>query len=291
MPTLTEKIDSRERTTGERPSVTMHYVLDGTSDDLTAKTLLLSSTPATYDGLCRPGHGRIARTMSRGGELHPDTTKTKAPDPYVDLCSMMVLPHVPNQAGQRREHRHDQGDKSYLECPASQSAIAFRFPAVCSPALKLFRYGKLHSGNVPEVEARLSRALGEVLVEVFGGTLFSRVRFTGIPHTEVAPNCVALFRDKESTLELSECVTVLLRHLEARFSPINLPGPPAQKVTVRAGARILGFGHALIRKRGDVTHVLVSLGLPWAWRLRRFPPGTRNEVPRPITLNPTPAGG
>ncbi|KPK80201.1 MAG: hypothetical protein AMJ81_12365 [Phycisphaerae bacterium SM23_33] len=45
MPTRTEKIDSREWTTGERPSVTMHYVPDGTSDDLTAKTLLLSSTP------------------------------------------------------------------------------------------------------------------------------------------------------------------------------------------------------------------------------------------------------
>jgi len=53
MPTLTEKIDSREWTTGERPSVTMHYVLDGTSDDLTAKALLTSSTPATYDGLER----------------------------------------------------------------------------------------------------------------------------------------------------------------------------------------------------------------------------------------------
>jgi len=53
VPTLTEKIDSREWTTGERPSVTMHYVLDGTSDDLTAKALLLSSTPAEYDGLAR----------------------------------------------------------------------------------------------------------------------------------------------------------------------------------------------------------------------------------------------
>jgi hypothetical protein len=53
MPTRTEKIDSREWTTGERPSVTMHYVPDGTSDDLTAKTLLLSSTPTEYDGLAR----------------------------------------------------------------------------------------------------------------------------------------------------------------------------------------------------------------------------------------------
>ena len=53
MPTLTEKIDSRESTMGERPSVTMHYVLDGTSDDLTAKTLLLAATAAEYDGLAR----------------------------------------------------------------------------------------------------------------------------------------------------------------------------------------------------------------------------------------------
>jgi hypothetical protein len=37
MPTLTEKIDPREWTTGERAPVTMHYVLDGTSDDLTGK--------------------------------------------------------------------------------------------------------------------------------------------------------------------------------------------------------------------------------------------------------------
>jgi len=53
MPTLTEKIDSREWTTGEKPTVTMHYTLDGTPDDLTAKTLLLNSTPTEYDGLVR----------------------------------------------------------------------------------------------------------------------------------------------------------------------------------------------------------------------------------------------
>ena len=47
MATLTEKIDSRETVTGERPSVTMHYILDGTSDDITAKTLLLNSTPTS----------------------------------------------------------------------------------------------------------------------------------------------------------------------------------------------------------------------------------------------------
>jgi len=53
MATLTEKIDSREWTEGDKSSVTFHYVLDGTADDLTAKTLLLDSTPTTYDGLVR----------------------------------------------------------------------------------------------------------------------------------------------------------------------------------------------------------------------------------------------
>ncbi len=53
MATLTEKIDSREWTTGEKPTVTMHYTLDGTPDDLTAKMLLLNSTPTEYDGLVR----------------------------------------------------------------------------------------------------------------------------------------------------------------------------------------------------------------------------------------------
>ena len=53
MATLTEKIDSRETVMSERPSVTMHYILDGTSDDITAKTLLLNSTPTLYDGLVR----------------------------------------------------------------------------------------------------------------------------------------------------------------------------------------------------------------------------------------------
>ena len=53
MATLTEKIDSREWTTGDKPTVTMQYILDGTADDLTAKSLLLSSTPTSYDGLVR----------------------------------------------------------------------------------------------------------------------------------------------------------------------------------------------------------------------------------------------
>jgi len=50
MPTLTEKLESREWSGG---SVTFHYRLTGTSDDLTAKTLLLNSTATTYDGLAR----------------------------------------------------------------------------------------------------------------------------------------------------------------------------------------------------------------------------------------------
>jgi len=53
MPTLTEKIDSREWTTGDRPAVTLHYLLAGVADDLTAKALLESSTASSYDGLER----------------------------------------------------------------------------------------------------------------------------------------------------------------------------------------------------------------------------------------------
>ncbi len=53
MVTLSERIESREWVTGPRPSVTMHYVLDGTTSDLTAKSLLLSSTAQVYDGLLR----------------------------------------------------------------------------------------------------------------------------------------------------------------------------------------------------------------------------------------------
>ncbi len=51
--TLTEKLDSRKWNTGDNASVEMVYILTGTSDDLTAKTLLLSSTPTEYDGLAR----------------------------------------------------------------------------------------------------------------------------------------------------------------------------------------------------------------------------------------------
>lgn len=53
MATLTESIDSREHVTGNKPSVTMHYILEGTADDLAARNLLLANTPLMYDGLTR----------------------------------------------------------------------------------------------------------------------------------------------------------------------------------------------------------------------------------------------
>lgn len=53
MATLTEKLESREWTTGENQRVIRHYLLEGTSDDLAAKGLLLFATPAVYDGLIR----------------------------------------------------------------------------------------------------------------------------------------------------------------------------------------------------------------------------------------------
>ena len=53
MPTLTELLDSREWTTGEKPTVVLHYQLAGVADDATVKSLLESSTPATHGGLDR----------------------------------------------------------------------------------------------------------------------------------------------------------------------------------------------------------------------------------------------
>ncbi len=53
MPTLTEKIDSREWVTGDNLSVTLHYLLDGTDNDVTARDLLLASTPSAYEGVIR----------------------------------------------------------------------------------------------------------------------------------------------------------------------------------------------------------------------------------------------
>lgn len=55
--TLREKIDSRASETGQNPSVTLLYLLEGTSDDLSAKTLAWNSTPTMYDGLVRQSLG------------------------------------------------------------------------------------------------------------------------------------------------------------------------------------------------------------------------------------------
>ena len=51
--TLTEKLDSRKWNTGDNASVEMVYILTGTSDDVTAKNLIASSTASTYNGLVR----------------------------------------------------------------------------------------------------------------------------------------------------------------------------------------------------------------------------------------------
>jgi len=51
--TLTERLDSRKWTTGDNASVEMVYILTGTSDDITARNLISSSTPTSYNGLVR----------------------------------------------------------------------------------------------------------------------------------------------------------------------------------------------------------------------------------------------
>jgi len=51
--TLTEKLDSRKWTTGDNATVEMVYILTGTSDDVTAKTLIENSTASVYNGLVR----------------------------------------------------------------------------------------------------------------------------------------------------------------------------------------------------------------------------------------------
>ena len=48
--TLSERVDSREHSGG---SITFHYVLKGTSDDLTARSELLAATPLAYNYLIR----------------------------------------------------------------------------------------------------------------------------------------------------------------------------------------------------------------------------------------------
>jgi hypothetical protein len=51
--TFTEKLDSRKWVTGDSPSVELVYMLTGTSDDVSAKTLATNSTATTYEGLVR----------------------------------------------------------------------------------------------------------------------------------------------------------------------------------------------------------------------------------------------
>jgi len=51
--TLTERVDSRESTTGLNRSIILHYILEGTADDMTAKRELLAATPTIYDYLTR----------------------------------------------------------------------------------------------------------------------------------------------------------------------------------------------------------------------------------------------
>jgi hypothetical protein len=50
---FTEKIESRKWVTGESPSAELVYILTGTSDDVSAKTLATNSTAPTYEGLVR----------------------------------------------------------------------------------------------------------------------------------------------------------------------------------------------------------------------------------------------
>jgi hypothetical protein len=51
--TFYEQVDSRSMTTGENAAATLHYVLEGTSSDVTALTLAQSSTALYYQGLVR----------------------------------------------------------------------------------------------------------------------------------------------------------------------------------------------------------------------------------------------
>lgn len=51
--TVKEKYDSRESTTGDSGTVDLKYIIQGTSDDIEAKTALGDSTPSIYDGLTR----------------------------------------------------------------------------------------------------------------------------------------------------------------------------------------------------------------------------------------------
>jgi hypothetical protein len=50
---LTEHVDSRRSSTGENGETELVYILSGTSDEVTARTLVESSTATTYDGKTR----------------------------------------------------------------------------------------------------------------------------------------------------------------------------------------------------------------------------------------------
>ena len=51
--TVTEKFGSRPTNEGENPSIDLLYVIDGTDDDIEAKSNLLTASPILYDGLVR----------------------------------------------------------------------------------------------------------------------------------------------------------------------------------------------------------------------------------------------
>jgi len=66
--TVTEKWESRQSTEGDNASVELTYLIDGTSDDLAAKTALRDGTPLVYDGLVRQSYSveRIGETQWEG---------------------------------------------------------------------------------------------------------------------------------------------------------------------------------------------------------------------------------
>ena len=51
--TVHEKWESRQSSDGENPSVDLRYIVNGTDDDLAAKTALTQASPVLYDGLVR----------------------------------------------------------------------------------------------------------------------------------------------------------------------------------------------------------------------------------------------
>lgn len=51
--TVLEKFESRQSSMGDNASVELAYIVNGTDDDIVAKTSLLAATPIWYDGLIR----------------------------------------------------------------------------------------------------------------------------------------------------------------------------------------------------------------------------------------------